>query len=504
MEPILTGQAIDKKFPGVHAVKQVDLDIYPGEVHILLGENGAGKSTLLKVFSGVHSPDGGRIRVQGQEFARLTPRQAQGLGIGMVYQELSLVPSLTVAENILLGRWPRTRLGPLDWKKCYARAAEELLDRLGLCVPVKALVKDLPVSERQLVEIARILSWNPRILLLDEPTSALSTAERERLFGILRRLQEERGAAVVYTTHRMAEVSVIGQKVTVLRDGAKVGTVPAREATEDGLIEMMIGRRLSGATSRASAEKGDTALEASGLTVPRKLHNVSFSLRSGEILGVFGLLGAGQKELARAILGLEHLTGGTIRLNGKAVRVRTPSDAIRRGIGYLPSNRQDALVPMLSIPPNITLARVALSGLFRRVSPSRERQQALEYVRQLNIVPPILDRPVLYLSGGNQQKVVLARWLHSGARLLVLDDPTRGIDVGAKEQVYDLMNKLAQQGIAILFISSESRELLAMADRILVLREGSLVAEYNQHEANEEALLRSAMLDKRVEVQREC
>jgi len=504
MEPILQAEAIDKRFPGVDALKQVDLDVFAGEIHILLGENGAGKSTLFKVLSGVLSPEGGRIRVGGQEFARLTPRQAQALGIGMVHQELSLVPALSVAENILLGRLPRKRSGVVDWKGCYSKA-KATLGLLGLSIPVEARVEDLPMSERQLVEIARVLSGNPRILLLDEPTSALSAAERERLFGILERLKAELATAVLYTTHRLAEVFVIGQKVTIMRDGEKVGTLSTQEATEDKLIEMMIGRCLSGLASRPTARRDEIVLKTRDLTVPGKLHKVSFALGAGEILGVCGLMGAGQRELTRAIFGLERAATGDIHVAGEARKIRSPSDAVRLGLGYLPRDRHEALVPMLPIPPNITLARRGLAGLVSKIGIRTERKAAQTYVDRLSIVPPRLDREVVYLSGGNQQKVVLARWLHSGARVLILDDPTRGIDVGAKEEVFNVMNELAQNGVGMLFISSEIRELLRMADRILVLREGWLVAEYERQEADEEALLRSAMLGQPMEeVRRKC
>jgi ribose transport system ATP-binding protein len=491
---LLRMEQIDKRYPGVHALDHVDFDLYEGEVHVLLGENGAGKSTLVKILSGAVPRDSGRIFIGDhaglQEVPEITPEHAKDLGIGMVYQELSLVPALSVAENIFLGRLPRTRWGRVNWSQTYARAQQRLQD-LGVSIDPRAQVRKLSVAEQQLTEIARVLESHPRILVLDEPTSALSDTERMRLFEIIRRLRE-RGVGIIYISHRLAEVFAIGDRVTVLRDGRRIATLPVTEVDEDKLIQMVVGRKLAEQYPRRSSGRGEVLLKVEELSLPGMLHNISFELRRGEILGVFGLMGAGQNELARTICGLEPSYTGRIVVAGKAVAVRRPWDAIRLGIGLLPRDRRDGLVPMLPIPPNITLGQLCLQSPFHTLNLREEMQIAREYVERLRIQPPILNRPVLYLSGGNQQKVTLARWLCSNARVLVLDDPTRGIDVGAKAEVFALMEELAKAGTGILFVSSEMEELLVMADRILVLRRGAVSAEYQRGEATQEDLLRSA------------
>jgi len=492
--PLLRMEQIDKRFPGVHALDHVDFDLYEGEVHILLGENGAGKSTLVKILSGAVPRDSGRIWIGNHEglveVADLTPERTRALGIGMVYQELSLVPTLSVAENIFLGRLPRTRWGTVDWAQTYHRAWQRLQD-LGVSINPRAQVRELSVAEQQLTEIARVLESHPRILVLDEPTSALSDTERTRLFELIRRLRA-RGVGIIYISHRLAEVPLIGDRVTVLRDGKRIATLPVTEVDEDRLVQMVVGRKLTEQYPRRSSARGEVLLKAENLSLPGVLRGVSFELHRGEILGVFGLMGAGQNELARTLCGLEPRYTGRILVGGQPVTMRRPWHAVQQGIGLLPRDRRDGLVPLLPIPPNITLGQLCLGNPLRILNLRQERQIASEYVERLRIQPPILSRPVLYLSGGNQQKVTLARWLCSNVRLLVLDDPTRGIDVGAKAEVFALMEELSRQGVGILFISSEMEELLAMADRILVLRQGQISAEYQRGEATEEDLLRSA------------
>ncbi len=490
VEPVLRAEQIDKRFPGVHALDHVDLEVYSGEVHVLLGENGAGKSTLMKILCGGLRPDSGHIWIQGQRLAYLTPEQAQALGIGLVYQEFSLVPTLSVAENILMGVLPRTRFGIVDWFQAEVRA-QQALNTLGVSLDLHAKVGDLDVAEQQLTEIARVIAKRPRILLLDEPTSALSDAERERLFQVIQTLQDQ-GVAIVYITHRLAEVFRIGQRVTVLRDGTRVATLLVAETREEELIEMMVGRRLDEQFPRHESRPNGVLLRVDHLAMPPRLHDVSFTLRGGEILGVFGLMGAGQSEIARALFGLESGALGEIAVNGEVVSIQEPAEAIRLGIGFVPRDRRQGLVPMLPIPPNITLGLLSQAGLVQRLDLATERQLARRYIQELRIQPPLLDRPVLFLSGGNQQKVVLARWLSAQVRILILDDPTRGIDVGAKAEVFQLLSELAQRGMAILFISSEMQELLGMADRILVLRDGRVTAEFQHGQATQEDLLRYA------------
>jgi ribose transport system ATP-binding protein len=489
-QPILRMVGIEKRFPGVHALDRVDFDLYEGEVHVLLGENGAGKSTLMKVLSGSIESDSGRIMVRGKPVHRLTPEYAQELGIGMVYQELSLVPALSVAENIFLGKHHRTVLGTVHWKAVY-QEAERSLAELGVSLDPRTEVRRLDVAEQQLTEIARVLTANPRIVLLDEPTSALSDAERERLFVIIQRLRQ-RGVGIVYISHRLAEVPMIGQRVTVMRDGRVVGTLPVENADEATLVNMMVGRRLTEQFPKEKCPLGAQVLRIAGLTVPDRLHEVSLELRRGEILGIFGLMGAGQSELTRAIFGLDRASAGRIFVEEKEVRIRDPRDAIRCGIGLLTRDRRQSLVPAQPIPPNVTLASVGQRPVFSALRLQGEMRVAREYVQTLRIHPTRLDRAVTLLSGGNQQKVVLARWLCSKARILIFDEPTRGIDVGAKAEVFTLMGQLVRDGAAIVMISSEMPEVLAMADRILVMRDGRFTAEMAAGEATQEKLLKSA------------
>ena len=489
-EPILRMVQIEKTFPGVHALDHVDFDLQQGEVHVLLGENGAGKSTLMKVLSGSLPHDSGRIFVNGKEVHGLSPERARQLGIGMVYQELSLVPALSVAENIFLGKLQRSRLGTVDWPRIYREAERSLAD-LGVAIDPRKEVRRLDVAEQQLTEIARVLTAQPRIVLLDEPTSALSDAERERLFALIRRLRE-RGVGLVYISHRLAEVPMIGQRVTVMRDGKVVGTLPVARADEPTLVNLMVGRRLNEQYPKQRALPGRPVLRLESLSVRGFLHEVSLELREGEILGIFGLMGAGQPELARAIFGLERIQSGRVWIDEREVHLRSPTDAIRHGMGLLTRDRRQGLVPGLPVAPNVSLANIGQLPLARPLKLRAENRVAAEYIRSLRIHCPRPKRPVMFLSGGNQQKVLLARWLASRARVLLFDEPTRGIDVGSKAEVFTLMNKLTERRVAILMISSEMPEILAMADRILVLRGGRVTAEFTAGQATQELLLRSA------------
>jgi len=489
-EPILRMEQIDKSFPGVHALDHVDFELFAGEAHVLLGENGAGKSTLMKVLSGSIRSDSGRIRIRGKTVHNLSPEYARELGIGMVYQELSLVPALSVAENIFLGKPHKSRLGTIDWGVMYREAEKSLAD-LGLSIDPKTEVRHLDVAEQQLTEIARVLTAQPTIVLLDEPTSALSDAERERLFALIRLLRE-RGVGIVYISHRLAEVPLVGQRVTVMRDGRVIGSLPVKEADEPTLVNMMVGRRLTEQFPKEASAPGRRVFRVEGLSVKGTLHSLSFELREGEILGIFGLMGAGQPELTRAIFGLERRSSGRIWIDEKEVRIHSPTDAIRHGIGLLTRDRRMSLVPALPIPPNVTLANVSQLAMHRRLMLRSEARTAAEYVSGLRILPASLNRAVMFLSGGNQQKVVLARWLFSKARVLILDEPTRGIDIGAKAEVFALMNRLTGNKAAIVMISSEMPEILAMADRILVMRGGRFTTELTAGEATQEKLLRSA------------
>ncbi|WP_119071027.1 sugar ABC transporter ATP-binding protein [Aggregatilinea lenta] len=489
-QPLLHMEQIDKHYPGVHALDHVDFTLHAGEVHVLLGENGAGKSTLMKVLSGSVPRDGGRIIINGEDVKHYDPNAAHLLGVGMVYQEFSLVPTLTVAENIFLGDLPRNRLGVVKWSEVNQKA-QASLDDLGVDINPRAVVETLSVAEQQLTEIARIVTRQSRILLLDEPTSALSETERERLFDIIRRLQQ-RGVGIIYISHRLEEVPLIGTRVTIMRDGRVIDTLPIDKADRETMVSMMVGRQLTDQFPKTEIKRGDVVLRVENLALDGKLHDLSFELHRGEILGIFGLMGAGQTELAHALFGLVKPATGRISIDGKQVSIHEPVEAIREGMGFMLRDRKASLVPMQPIPSNITLANVSQNRMLRALNLGQETKTAEEYVKELQIRPPMLDRPVMFLSGGNQQKVCLARWLCSQAQILIVDEPTRGIDVGAKAEVFALLDRLAREGVGVIMISSEMPEILAMADRTLVMRDGHFTAEFERGEATQELLLHSA------------
>lgn len=489
---ILRVEAMDKSYPGVHALDHVDFDLYEGEVHALLGENGAGKSTFMKILSGSLPKDSGRIFLRGREVEIVSPYHARELGIGMVYQELSVISGLSVAENIFLGRLPKRKpFGTVDWSRAMSQA-KGILDDLGVDIDPRERVGNLSMGEQQLTEIAKTLSMKAQILLLDEPSSALSDEERERLFNIMRGLQEK-GVAIIYVSHRLVEVPQIGQRVTVLRDGKKIGTLPVDEADEATLIRMMVGRELGEKFPKDKIERGKELLRIEGLTVKGALKNLSLNLHEGEILGIFGVLGAGRTDFARALFGVNPIDSGEIFLDGRKVEISSPAEAIDRGLGYLTEDRKDGLVPRLAIPANITLASLKKMTRLGFLKHDEERASAEKYVEELNIHTPRMSQRVEFLSGGNQQKVALAKWLCSQAKILIFDEPTRGIDVGAKVEVFRLMNDLAKQGVGVIMISSELPEVLAMADHILVMAGGSFVAEYEGGQASQEDLMRDAV-----------
>lgn len=489
-EPLLRLEAIDKSFPGVHALDHVDFDLYEGETHILLGENGAGKSTLVKILSGSLPKDSGRIILRGSEVEITSSYHARLLGIGMVYQELSLIPSLSVAENIFLGRLPRRRLFFVDWPGIYKKA-RQVLKRLHLNIDPTVLVKSLSLAERQLVEIAKVLSLNEQILLLDEPTSALSEEERQRLFNLVNELREG-GISIIYISHRLSEVLLVGQRVTVLRDGKKIATLPVNEADEDTIIRMMVGRELKEQFPKEETSPGKPILKVQDLEVKGALHHVDFTLHEGETVGIFGLLGAGCTTLVRALFGLQKTDSGKIYIDGRRVTISSPEEAIGLGLGYLTRDRKDGLIHPMSVVSNITLAslkRISQLGLLKH---QKEQRVGENYVNELRIHPPDLTRKLMYLSGGNQQKVALSKWLCSGSKILIFDEPTRGIDVGAKSEIFQIFNQLTKEKVGILMISSELPEILAMADRIFVMRRGTFTAEYRRGETTQEKLLKSA------------
>lgn len=483
--PLVRLQGISKRFPGVVAVDEVDLEIYPGEVHVVAGENGAGKSTLMKLLSQVERPSSGTIYINGQPVPYHGPRFAQALGIAMVYQEFALAPHLTVAQNLFLGREPG-KLG-LIHRGSEIQQARDLLQRVGLTVDPQRLVSTLSVAEQQLVEIAKALAIDARLVIMDEPTAVLTGEEIEDLFAVIAQLTA-RGIAILYISHRLDEIFRIADRITVMRDGKVVDTLPRFEMDEQRLIRLMVGRDLRNLYPKPSATIGDVVLRVQHLSRQGILHDCTFEVRAGEILGCAGLIGAGRTELARAVFGADPISGGTIWLDGKQLQVKTPAAAIDAGIGYLTEDRKgNGLAMNLGIDQNITLTHLPMfAGV---LDLKQERRIALRSRDDLRIRTPSIKQQVQLLSGGNQQKVVVARWLQTKSRVLFFDEPSRGIDVGAKAEMFDLIGRLAQEGQAIVMISSYLPELLNMCDRILVMREGKIVGTLNREQFSEERIL---------------
>ena len=487
---LLEIRGMTKSFPGVQALHGVDLDVSAGEVHAVIGENGAGKSTLMKIVAGVYRPDAGTILMAGQSLVNETPRQARERGISMIHQELNLALNLSVAENIFLGRAP-TRGGLIDWRRLYADA-EVLVDRLGIELDVRAPVEDLSVARQQMVEIAKALSLDARVIIMDEPTSALTERETESLFGIIGRLKSQR-VAVVYISHRLEEIFRVADRVTVLRDGRLVGSLPLAEASQAQLIGMMVGRELTTLYPKQSIEIGEPVLEVLHLRRSGELDDISLVLRRREILGLAGLVGAGRTELVRVLFGADQLDSGQILIEGRPVHIRSPADAIRLGLGFVTEDRKlQGLVLGMTVRENTTLASLSRIARLGFIDVHRERGLATRLVEQLGVRTPTIEQTVENLSGGNQQKVVIAKWLATTPRILILDEPTRGIDVGAKAEVHALMSGLVREGVSILMISSELPEILGMSDRILVMRQGRISGEFSREDATQEAILACA------------
>jgi len=496
--PALILRNVSKSFPGVQALADVSFDVKPGEVHALLGENGAGKSTLIKIISGVYPPDSGQMEVDGRAVRFTRPSEAQAHGIATIYQEFSLYPELTVAENIFAGHMPRALSGTvLDWRRASS-AAEKLLESLDASdLNVRSRVGTLSVGNRQRVEIAKALSRQARILILDEPSAVLTQHDTERLFGIIRRLCAQ-NVAVIYISHRLDEIFELADRVTVLRDGKLVGVKAAKETNEAELIRMMVGRALAEEPlPHLEEEPSDrkVVLRAQKLVCPPLLKEATVEIRAGEIVGLAGLIGSGRSELAQAIFGVTPLESGTIEMEGRAVEIRRPEDAIALGIAYVPEDRQrQGLISAMTVAQNISLTRLwqLMRGPF--LDPDAEDALARQYIDTLRIRTPSSRQITRNLSGGNQQKVVLAKWLATKPRLLIVDEPTRGIDVGARAEIHRLLDSLArEEGMAILVISSDLPEVLRISDRICVMREGYLVAEIKRKDATQETILGAAI-----------
>lgn len=492
-EEILRVENITKKFPGVVALDKVSIDLWRGEVHALVGENGAGKSTLMKVLSGVYQPDKGIIYLKGQPIIFHNPIESQRAGISIIYQELNLMPHLTVAQNIFIGREPLKRGGHIDDKKMKEDAAV-ILNQLHVDIDPSVPVYMLPISKRQMVEIAKALSYQAEVFIMDEPTSALTESEIEELFKVIHRLRD-RGVGIIYISHRLEELKHVADRITVLRDGHHVSTDEYRSITIDQIVRKMVGRSLEEKfPPRTSIPTDKKILEVRNITRMGVLDSISFDLYQGEILGMAGLVGAGRTELARAIFGADQKDEGEIFLFGKKVDISSPADAIRAGIGYLPEDRKLAgLALEMLLTENITLANTEeVSNGFGVISNKKEKQVAEHYVNELDIRTPSVFQVVKNLSGGNQQKTVLAKWLFRKAKVLIFDEPTRGIDVGAKYAIHKLIDSLAKSGVGIIMISSELPEILGMTDRILVLHEGQLVGVLRTKETNQEEILNYA------------
>jgi ribose transport system ATP-binding protein len=494
MNSLISVNKLNKSFPGVRALHEVQFELLSGEVHALMGENGAGKSTLMKILAGVYTRDSGDMFVEGRPVEFSSPREAQALGIGIIHQELQLMNHLSVAQNIFIGREPRGRLGLfLDEDKLNAQASE-ILARMRVNVDPRTMVGTLTVASQQMVEIAKALSFDSRVLIMDEPTSALNDAEIADLFRIIRQLKE-RGVGIIYVSHKMDELKQISDRVTVLRDGEYVATVSTPDTTVEAIIGMMVGRTLSDIKpARDTTGSGELALEVRNLKAGPLVRDVSFDLRKGEILGFAGLMGAGRTEVARAVFGADPVESGEIRVKGKAVSIKRPSDAVKRGIGYLSEDRKRfGLATGMDVESNIVMADLGkfLSfNMFLRRAQIRKR--ASHFINLLTIRTPSPTQPVRLLSGGNQQKIVIAKWLERDCDVLFFDEPTRGIDVGAKSEIYKLLRSLAQQGKAIVMISSELPEVLLMSDRIVVMCEGRITGELSANEATQERIMHLA------------
>lgn len=485
---------ISKAFPGVQALLDVNFDVRPGEVHVVVGENGAGKSTLMKILAGVYRKDSGSIEIDGRAVEIADPTSARRLGIHMIHQELSLVPHLSVGENIFLGREPvKDRLGRIDWGK-LKRGAREVLRELNLEIDPGATVQTLSVAEQQMVEIARALSTNAKIIIMDEPTAAITEQETNELFRQIQRLKGK-GVGIIYISHRLAEVKRIADRVTVMRDGRVVATAEAKMLKTEDIVRMMVGREINSLFEKPVVHLGDVALRVEHLSRRGVLHDISFEVRRGEVLGFAGLMGSGRTALMRAIFGADRGVTGRILIGGKEVRIDSPVAAVRNGLAFLTEDRKN-LGLLLGMPVDVNVTLATLPGFVRRgvIDHSAEEQCAQEFVSALGIKAPSVNAVVKNLSGGNQQKVILARWLCRDADVIILDEPTRGIDVGAKQEIHELINGLTRHGKAVLLVSSDLPEVLGMSDRIAVMCEGRLTGILGRSEATQERIMHLATL----------
>lgn len=481
---------VNKGFKGVQALRDISFTIYGGQVQCLLGENGAGKSTLIKILAGYYKPDEGDIIIDNETVSFSSPRDSQAHGISVIHQELLLVPHLSVAENISLGQWPKNKKKMINWKDTQDRAIAAL-DMLGAKIDPEALVSSLSTGEQQMVEIARALSKDTKVLILDEPTASLSESETRRLLQIVKNLRKK-GLAILYVSHRLEEVFELADMITVFRDGKLISSATTEEITPDNVVRLMVGRDVSLERTRTS-KPGEKVMEVRNLTRKSTVKDISFDLHKGEILGLGGLVGAGRTEIFRCLFGVDEIDHGDILIDGKKVEIKSATDAIKHGIALVPEDRKtQGLVLSGSVKENASLSVLKTAMPFGWINQKREVEIVQNYKDQLRIKTPTLNTPVASLSGGNQQKVVLARWLATKPKILLLDEPTRGVDVGARAEIQQMIEKLVAQGLAIIIISSDIMELLQMSDRILVIREGRSVAELKGDHCTKEEVLKYA------------
>lgn len=485
-------QGISKSFPGVQALKSVDFAVDRGEIHALVGENGAGKSTLMKILTGALLEDEGQIQLENQIVRINSPADAQQLGISMIHQELSLIPALTVGQNIFLGREPRSRTQVfIDWQELY-KQAQALLDQLNVKVDSRANVQDLSIAQRQMVEVAKALSFNADLIAMDEPTSSLTDRETEILFQVMRSFKEK-GISIIFISHRLEEVFEIADRITVLRDGEWISTNRIEELDVDQVVRMMVGRKLGELYPKDDIQQQEILLQATNLEDGRELRSVDISLKGGEILGIAGLAGAGRTALVETLFGVRPSVKGQIKIMGRVVRIQHPGNAIRLGMGFVPEDRKlQGLFLNMAVRENLVISALPEISRITFVDFSKAENLAREFVEKLKIRTPSLRQLIRNLSGGNQQKVIIARWLTLKPRILILDEPTRGIDVATKVEIHALMNQLAKDGVAVMMVSSDLPEVLGVSDRILVMRAGRIVAEYSRKEATQDKIMHAA------------
>ncbi|PIJ48321.1 ribose ABC transporter ATP-binding protein RbsA [Erwinia sp. OLTSP20] len=492
MEPLLQLSGIEKSFPGVKALSGASLNVYPGRVMALVGENGAGKSTMMKVMTGIYPRDAGSLKWLGEEVSFSGPKSSQDAGIGIIHQELNLIPELSVAENIFLGREITNRFGKIDWRQIYQQA-DNLLKRLNLRFSSRQLVANLSIGDQQMVEIAKVLSFKSRVIIMDEPTDALTDTETASLFHVIRDLKAQ-GCGIVYISHRLKEIFDICDDVTVFRDGQFIAERSVNELDEDSLIEMMVGRKLEEQYPHLDKAPGRLCLEVEKLSGPG-VNGVSFSLHRGEILGISGLMGAGRTELMKILYGALPRTGGTMRLNGRMVMTRSPEEGLENGIVYISEDRKrDGLISGMSVKENMSLTALRyFSHRGGQIKHAAEKLAVGDFIRLFNVKTPSMNQQVGLLSGGNQQKIAIVRGLMTRPDVLILDEPTRGVDVGAKKEIYQLINQFKDQGLSILLVSSEMPEVLGMSDRILVMHEGRVSGMFSREQATQEVLMAAAV-----------